>query len=795
MNDVKKFKSAFPEELPLVPLKDTVVFPQAILSIYVSEKQAKKAVLESWESHRMILAASLKNSKSSEVYELGSAAIIMRMRKTEDSRIKILIQGLSRASINKVTDKDYLRAHVSYHEEEKLPSSELSPEAEKDFKEIKQNLAQLTGKTKFFSSDFLLIMSGISDPGQICDLILSNLSTKSADLQKGLEALNIEARLKITCRLLRGELDISRLQGRIHTLIQNHLPKKDQKPGSFQYSQNMPNSGNKKEDISEYTRRIQDKKLPNHVEKEASKQLKRLEKMHSESSEASMLRSYLDCILELPWEDCSEDNLDIKHAENILNEDHHGLEKAKERILEFLAVKNLKPKDSSTPILCFSGPPGVGKTSLGKSIAKAMNRKYFRIALGGVKDEAEIRGHRRTYVGAMPGKIIQALKTCQTKNPVIVLDEIDKLGADFRGDPSSALLEVLDPEQNNTFKDHYLNINFDLSQVLFITTANLVQNIPPALKDRLELLPISGYTLGEKVHIAKNYMVKKELSQNGLSEDHVSFTEESLKTLVTSYTQESGLRNLKRELASICRKLAKNFVLGDKNRVNIDKQDVFDILGSPYFLPEEQIKEARVGLATGLAWTSAGGQILHVEAIRVKNSKGKLILTGKLGDVMKESAQAALSYVKSCSESLEIDPKWFDENEIHIHLPSGAIPKDGPSAGVTIASVLLSLVTKIPVKNTLAMTGEITLSGRVLPVGGIKEKVLAAFNHGIKEVILPFSNKKDLQEIPEEIQKQMNLILAKDLNDVFKSALLIPVQKSSVRNLLKDTLFKDAANS
>ena len=541
--------------------------------------------------------------------------------------------------------------------------------------------------------------------------------------------------------------------------------------------------------MREYTQNLESLNLPKEVNKEAFKQLSRLEKMHTESSEASIIRNYLDWILELPWNELSEDNLDLKHAQKVLDEDHLGLQKIKERILEFLAVCYLKQNSSKGPILCFAGPPGVGKTSLGKSIAKSLGRAYHRISLGGLKDEAEIRGHRRTYVGAMPGKIIQALKHCGTKNPVIVLDEIDKLCFDFKGDPSSALLEVLDPEQNQAFRDHYLNLDFDLSQIFFIATANLVHNVPPALKDRLEVINLSGYTLEEKKQIAVKHLTSKELANNGLPKDHIELDESALSFLIQSYTREAGLRNLSRQLASLCRKAAKKFVLGEKKKLILNEKQIMNMLGCPYFHPEENLKTAQVGIATGLAWTEAGGETLSIETLRIKGKKSSLILTGKLGEVMKESAQASLSYVRSYVQklNLKIEESFFDHSEIHIHLPGGAVPKDGPSAGVALASALFSLVTNIPIKNTLAMTGEITLSGRVLPVGGIKEKVLAAFNNGIKTVILPKKNTKDLDEIPEKIRKGLTFVLVSNLEEVFKEVLLFePSKKSPVLDYLEN---------
>ena len=526
----------------------------------------------------------------------------------------------------------------------------------------------------------------------------------------------------------------------------------------------------KSDEMDELREKLMNAGMSEEVQKEALKQLGRLERMHPDASEASMLRTYLDLMVDLPWGESTEDVLDLKAAQDILDADHHDLTKAKERILEFLAVRKLKLNDLKGPILCFVGPPGVGKTSLGKSIAKAMGRKYFRIALGGVKDEAEIRGHRRTYVGAMPGKIIQALKQVGTNNPVIVLDEIDKLGSDFRGDPSAAMLEVLDPEQNSTFRDNYLNVDFDLSNVLFIATANVFSDIPAALRDRMETIHISGYTENDKLIISKKHLVSRQIEQNGITEEHIQFDDEGLRYIIQHYTREAGLRNLEREIGSLCRKIARKIVTNKNTpKIKIIPDNVPELLGPPLFLKDEKLKENQVGIATGLAWTQAGGEILYVEALKMKG-KGGLSLTGQLGDVMKESAKAALSYARAHSEGLGIQDTWFEENEIHVHLPAGAIPKDGPSAGVTIATTLISLMTDAPIRMDIAMTGEISLAGRVLPVGGIKEKVLAALNHGVTNVILPMANQKDIQDVPDEFRERMKFMFVENLDEVLALA-------------------------
>ena len=764
-------QTTFPKQMPLVSLKDTVVFPQSIISIYINEPQSKQAVQKAFDGNKLVFLSCLRDSETDpkQVYRVGCVGFIMRMRSLDDGRVKILIQGMERASIDSFEEGNVFLSYFKKEEKEQKLSDNDNPPIE----EVKDLLKQLSQVKESFSHELLLVLDSVKETGHFCDMLVNNLDLKIRDLQKVLETLDIQERIQIVKKAVQDELEISKLQGRLKKLIKKEIP--NPPVTSSEIFKPYQVNSYKKEEAKEFRQRLEEKQLPKEAKKEALKQLTRLEKMHTESSEASMVRNYLDWILDLPWSDFSDDNLDLKNAQKILDQDHLELKKVKERILEFLAVCHLKPKSLKGPILCFAGPPGVGKTSLGKSIARSMGRSYHRISLGGIKDEAEIRGHRRTYVGAMPGKIIQALKLCKTQNPVIVLDEIDKLCSDFRGDPSSALLEVLDPEQNHSFKDHYLNLDFDLSHVFFIATANLAHNIPPALKDRLEIISISGYTASEKKQIARQHLISKELKNNGLPEDHIQFTEEALDTLIHSYTREAGLRNLTRQLSSLCRKAAKKFVLGTKGKMILDEKQVINMLGSPWFFPEEHLKEARVGIATGLAWTEAGGQILHIEALKIKGSKGGLILTGKLGEVMKESAQAALSYVKSYSQSLNFNLKeeWFDKNEIHVHLPGGAIPKDGPSAGAALASTLLSLITNIPLKNTVAMTGEITLSGRVLPVGGIKEKTLAAFNNGIKTVILPEKNKKDLDDVPKDVKQQMNFILVSSLDEVFKEVLLI----------------------
>ncbi|MBC6415028.1 MAG: endopeptidase La [Bdellovibrionales bacterium] len=774
-------------KLPLISLKDTVIFPQSILSVYINTESAKKLVQKAFEGKQLVFLSCLKDSPplkdAKEVYKTGCVALVMRIKKLNaENSLKILVQGLYKARIESLEKDGFV--HLKSFKEREVKFSERQKLL---FEDIKQSLDKLES----LSQQTVTVLRTVEDPSSFCEMLVSQLEVNTKTLQKFLEISDVEERLKETHRIFKEDLEMSNLQGRLKSLIKNPLSH-SLSPSSENLNSHKTLNPYKKEEVRNYKENLDQKDLPGFVKKETLRQLNRLEKMHMESSEASIIRNYLDWILDLPWNDVSEDNLDIKNAERILNEDHHGLEKIKERILEFLAVCHLKPNALKGPILCFAGPPGVGKTSLGRSVAKALGRTYHRISLGGVKDESEIRGHRRTYVGSMPGRIIQALKTCKTKNPVIVLDEIDKLCSDFKGDPSAALLEVLDQEQNKTFRDHYLNVDFDLSQVFFIATANLIQNIPPALRDRLEVIRLPGYTLEEKKQIVNKYLISKELENNGLPKEHINLEPSALNFLIQSYTREAGLRNLSRSLASLCRKTAKKFVLGEKEKQFFNKKQVESFLGSPLFYKEENLKTPEIGFVTGLAWTEAGGEVLPIESIKVKSQKSNLILTGKLGEVMRESAQASLSYIKSYVQKMNLKQISFDKHEIHIHVPGGAVPKDGPSAGIAIASSLLSLVTDVPIKNTLAMTGEITLSGRVLPVGGIKEKVLAAFNNGIQTVILPDKNLKDLDEVPVEIRQSMKIILVSHLSEVFKHVLLFePASKSKLGEYFSNEEIKD----
>ena len=779
-----------PESLPMLPVRDIVVFPYMILPLYVGRESSIRAVEEALSKNRLIFLASQKeiteeNPTENTIYRTGTIAMIMRMRKLSDGRVKILIQGVAKGRITKF-NKSEPSFDVSVEKIEETPAG-ASVEYEAMIRNAKEHLEKIIALGRMLSPDILLVLDDVADPGRLADLIASNLGLKVPDAQKVLECHNPKERLLLVNEILANELEVLQMQARIRSQAKDEMSKSQREYFLREQMRAIKNelgeNDSKTEEMEELRERIIKAGMPETVQMEVLKQLGRLERMHPDASEASMVRTYLDWMVELPWVKKTTDNLDLNRAKRILDEDHYDLQKAKDRVLEFLAVRKLKENNMKGPILCFVGPPGVGKTSLGKSIARSMGREYFRIALGGVKDEAEIRGHRRTYVGAMPGKIIQALKQVKTNNPVIVLDEIDKLGSDFRGDPSAAMLEVLDPEQNHSFRDNYLNVDFDLSNVLFIATANVYENIPAALRDRMETIQISGYTDSDKLLIAKEHLVRRQIEAAGITEQQIEFTDEGLAYLITHYTREAGLRNLEREVGSVCRKVAKKFVFGNSEKITINAHTVPELLGPPRYLKEEKLKENQVGISTGLAWTQAGGEVLYVEALKMKG-KGGLVLTGQLGDVMKESARAAWSYARAHSEELGIDDEFFDNYEVHIHLPAGAIPKDGPSAGVTMATALTSLMTEVPVRRDIAMTGEITLSGRVLPVGGIREKSLAALTHGVTNIILPLANQKDISDIPEEFKKKLSFVFVENLDEVFalafdkKAAKAKPKEKS-----------------
>ena len=766
-----------PDDLPLMAVRDVVVFNSMIIPLFVGRASSVAAVNEALAQDKLLVLltqkdATQENPDPKDLYEVGMVSMIMRTLKLPDGRLKVLVQALTKAKIKEFTQKDpFFQVRLEVVEEQEMP--EVTVEVEALMRTVREQTEKIMSLRGILSSDLVMIMNNIEDPGRLADLVASNLRLKIPEAQAILESFDPVEKLKLVAEYLNKELEVSTMQAKIQTEAKEEMTKSQREYYLREQLQALKKElgdvDERAQEIEELQEKIRKARMPIHAKKEATKQLKRLEMMHPDSSEAGIIRTYLDWLVEVPWSKGSRDRLDLKIAKEVLDADHYGLEKVKERILEYLAVRKLN-KSTKGPILCFVGPPGVGKTSLGQSIARALGRKFHRVSLGGMRDEAEIRGHRRTYIGAMPGRIIQGLKTVATNNPVFMMDEIDKVGSDYRGDPSSALLEVLDPEQNFSFSDHYMNIPFDLSKVMFITTANLTDTIPSPLLDRMEIIRLAGYTLEEKLEIANRYLLPRQLIENGITEKHIKLDDETIKRIISHYTRESGLRNLEREIGKVCRKIARKIAEGGRGPYVISKQTLSKYLGPPKFQPESEVETIdQPGLVTGLAWTESGGEILYIETIIMKG-KGNLILTGQLGDVMKESAKAALSYCRSRMDKFDIDESYFEEVDIHIHVPAGAIPKDGPSAGVTMATSLYSAISKKKMAWDIAMTGEITLRGRVLPIGGLKEKALAALRAGIKKVIIPAQNKKDLVEIPKNIREQMEFFPVKNMDQILKIA-------------------------
>lgn len=775
-----------PNELPMLPVRDVVVFPYMILPLFVARDSSIKAVDDALASDRLVFLSAQKdlaeeNPSQDSIYEIGTVAMIMRMRKLPDGRVKILVQGLVKAKIEKyLQTHPFFRVHVQKIEES-VDHKESAIEIEALMRIVKENLEKIISLGKVLSPDILMILEDITDPGRLADLIASNLGLKVEESQSIMSIADPFVRLKRVNENLSRELELLDVQARIQTQAKEEINRTQReyylREQMRAIKSELGDSDHRVEEMNDLEERLTKAKMPLEVDMEARKQLRRLEQMHPDAAEASIVRTYIDWLLDTPWSRNTKDNLDLNKALEVLNEDHYGLDKIKERIVEFLAVRKLK-KVMRGPILCFLGPPGVGKTSLGRSIAKAMGRKFVRVSLGGLRDEAEIRGHRRTYVGAMPGRIIQGLKQAGTNNPVFMLDELDKIGADFRGDPASALLEVLDPEQNNSFRDHYLNLPYDLSNVFFVATANLIDPIPSALKDRLEVISLSGYSEEEKMDISKRFLIPKQIQENGLSDETIKIEPDAVKMVIAQYTRESGLRNLERQIGGVCRKVARKVAEGQEKKHVVTPEHVVEFLGPPIYIPETEWLEPTIGVATGLAWTPYGGEVLRVEA-SVTKGQGRLTLTGQLGDVMKESATAALTYIRSRSKELGVDESMFAKMDIHIHVPAGAIPKDGPSAGITMCTALLSAFLKRPVKSGVAMTGEITLNGRVLPIGGLKEKVLAAARAQLSTIIVPEKNERDLVDIPEQIRKHVRFVIAHDVSQVLKEALDVDATKGA----------------
>ncbi|MCD6490043.1 MAG: endopeptidase La [Thermodesulfobacterium sp.] len=766
-----------PEELPLMAIRDIVLFPSMVVPLFVGRPKSLKAIEEALNKNKLIVLSTQKNSrienpKPEHLYKFGTIGLIIKTLNISEDRLRVVVQVLSRVEIKKFLQTDpYFKVKIE-------PCKEFEPEIitseiEALMRSVKENIEKLLSLKGNLNSEISTAIQSIEEPGRLADLITAYLKLKVKTAQNLLGTLDGVERLKKVSEILIQEIEITTLQNKIQAEAQEEIGRSQREYFLREQLRAIKRELGEVEDIEneieELKRKIKKAKMPKNVEKEALKQLSRLEYMHPDSSEAAVIRNYLEWLIELPWNKSTKDNLNLKHVKKILDKDHYNLEKVKDRILEFLAVKKINPKAKGA-IICFVGPPGVGKTSLGKSIATALGRKFVRVSLGGVRDEAEIRGHRRTYVGALPGRIIQGIKQAGTNNPVFMLDEIDKLCTDFHGDPAAALLEVLDPEQNKEFVDHFLDVPFDLSKVLFIATANMTEPIPKVLLDRMEVIYISGYTFKEKLEIAKRHLLPKLLKEHGLTKKDINIPDEVILKIIEEYTSESGVRELERKLAAICRKITRKLAEGEKGPFKITEENFVEYLGPPEYVEELKQEKDEVGVATGLAWTPYGGEILYVEAV-IMPGKGNLILTGHLGDIMKESAQAALSYIRSKYKELKIDPKFYTKYDIHVHVPSGAIPKDGPSAGITIAIAIISALTNKPVSKDYAMTGEITLRGKILPVGGIKEKCLAALRKGIKKVLLPYKNQKDLEEIPKELRDQIEFIFVSHLDEVIKLVL------------------------
>lgn len=771
-----------PDILPVLPARDLVAFPSVMMSLYVGRPQSVKAVEQAVENENLLLILVQRNQETedpapTELFSIGVVASVVRTLKLPDGRMKVLLQGLVRAQVDDIEQHaGYLRASI-----DPLPDptiSSLSKEDEQIVKRIRENL-QVLVQYEHLPEEMLLVTEEITDPGTLCDVILAHYKIEPAYAQNILEELDPLKRLRITDTLITDDLNQFMVSEQIRDKTRDELSKGQKeyylREQLKQIQRELGDQEGTSEDLAGLREALERAKLPEQARAEGMKQLKRIERMSPESSEYALLRTYLEWLADLPWAVRTEDTLDLTRAREVLEEDHFGLQKVKERILEYLSVRKLR-SDPRGPILCFVGPPGVGKTSLGKSIAQALGRKFFRISLGGVRDEAEIRGHRRTYVGALPGRIVQGLKQVGSKNPVVVLDELDKLGNDFRGDPAAALLEVLDPAQNQDFRDHYLGVPFDLSEVMFIATANTMDTVPSALTDRLEVIHIPGYTTEEKLAIAERYLVPRQRHENGLAKVKVHFTKPALTLIIERYTREAGVRNLEREIASVCRKIARQYAEGKRKATKVDEALVRQFLGPTKFDPEDATNEELVGLVRGLAWTTHGGEVMPVEA-SVAPGSGKLILTGQLGQVMQESAQAALFYARANADALGLPRDFHSVQDIHLHVPGGATPKDGPSAGITIATALISALSGRKASRRVAMTGEITLRGSVLAVGGLKEKALAALRFGISQVIIPHDNLKDLEEIPEEQRAKLTFIPVKHISEVLEIAL----QKRSPR--------------
>jgi len=797
-NDKKDEKEPMsgPARVPLLPLRDIIVFPHMVVPLFVGRQRSIKALEEATQKQSPIFLSSQKDAKTNEpteedIYKIGTLGSVVQMLKLPDGTVKVLIEGKKRAKVARfVSNPDFFLVEVDEAQE----VVERNTEVEALVREVHTTFENYVKLKKKIPPEMVMSVSSIDEPGRLADTIVAHLGVKLEDRQNLLETFSTAERLEKVLGHMRAEIEILEVERRIRSRVKKQMERSQKE---YYLNEQMraiqKELGEKdefKNEIQEIEEKLKQKKLSAEAKDKVEKELKKLKMMSPMSAEATVVRNYIDWIISLPWNESTDDKLDINEAERVLEEDHFGLEKVKERILEYLAVQSLVGKLKG-PILCLVGPPGVGKTSLGRSIARATGRKFIRVSLGGVRDEAEIRGHRRTYIGALPGKIIQSMKKAGSSNPVFLMDEIDKMSTDFRGDPSSALLEVLDPEQNTAFNDHYLDLDYDLSKVMFITTANTLDRIPRPLQDRMEIIRIAGYTELEKLSIAKKYLMEKQKAANGLTPENLVFTDNALLGVIRHYTKEAGVRNLEREIASICRKVAVEVVRKDRNsHVQVGTKSIHKYLGAIKYRYGKAENVVKIGVTTGLAWTELGGELLETE-VTIMPGKGQLITTGKLGDVMQESAQAAMSYVRSRAAELGLERDFYQKLDVHLHVPEGAIPKDGPSAGITMATSLVSALMKIPVRNDLAMTGEITLRGTVLPIGGLKEKVLAAHRAGIKTVLIPAENEKDIEEIPATVLKTVELELVAHMDQVLKKALVIEDPDTLFRNNLVEAQSKD----
>jgi ATP-dependent Lon protease len=772
--EAERLGDELPAALPVLPLKETVVFPESMTPLAIGQERSIRLIDDVVGGDRLLALVTVRDDEIEtpawdDIYEIGTAAVVHKMIRVPDGTLRILVQGIRRVRIERrVLDEPYLLGEFV-----ELPDDvEETPEVEALTRNVQSLFARIIALVPYLPEELSLAAANVDDPSALCHLVASTLRLKTEEKQRLLELVSIEARLHEVSLILNRELEVFELGTKIQSQVQSELEKGQREFFLRQQmkaiQEELGEGDPEQAEMAELRGRIEALELPEEVEKAAARELSRLERLPSAAAEYGVIRTYLDWIATLPWGATTADNLDLDRAREVLDADHYDLEKVKERIIEHLAVSKLR-NDPSGQILCFVGPPGVGKTSLGQSIAKTLERKFGRLSVGGVRDESEIRGHRRTYIGAMPGTIIRALRDAESMNPVVLIDEIDKMGADYRGDPASAMLEVLDPEQNKTFRDHYLDLPFDLSKVLFICTANTIDTVPGPLLDRMDVISLSGYTEDEKLGIAQRYLTPKQIEQHGLSDDNIAVTDDALRLVIREYTREAGVRNLERRIADLCRKCARQVAGGHEDQIVVDEAKVREWLGPRKFSGEARRRTADAGVATGLAYTAAGGDVLFIEA-QAYQGKGKLTITGQLGEVMQESAQAALSWVRSHSAQFGLADDWFSVHDVHIHVPAGAVPKDGPSAGVTMATAIASLVRGMPVADDVGMTGELTLTGQVLPIGGVREKVLAAQRAGLKRVILPSENEHDLDELPQETRAEMKFTLADSIDDVFAVA-------------------------